>query len=368
MTQCPACGEQVPEGTFCVRCGTRLAEGGAAKRGFSAAPNEGLRRPSVISSLFPQLPRASMATFRAALLMGLGVVLVLALLRLYPLAVVTSAVLVPLLTALYVYDVDVYEDEPIRVIAFTMLWGAATGILVGILARVLSPSIDALAGVTGSILWVRGILVPALAVVAMLVGPLVLLPYRKFNDVLDGATFGACCAVSFAGALLLTQAFDFFGGGFRPQGAITPWLVRLLELAVEVPVLYAALIGATAGAFWLRYRAPARDRTALGPLGVPAVAVVVAAALVVVTAIGQLYLANWAALVVYGIVAIGALIWLRQVIHIGLLQEASEIPIGPEIVCANCGATTARHSFCSNCGISLLALPKRMEAAQGEGA
>ena len=30
-------------------------------------------------------------------------------------------------------------------------------------------------------------------------------------------------------------------------------------------------------------------------------------------------------------------------------------------MCANCGATTARHTFCGNCGISLHALPKRRD-------
>src|SRR5436190_9579350 len=103
MTTCPSCGQQVPEGNFCIRCGARLSEG--PRRGFSAAPNESVRRPSVISSLFPQLPRASMQTFRAALLLGVAVVLVLAVLKLFPVALVTAAVLVPLLTVLYLIDV-----------------------------------------------------------------------------------------------------------------------------------------------------------------------------------------------------------------------------------------------------------------------
>ena len=46
----------------------------------------------------------------------------------------------------------------------------------------------------------RGVLLPLLGVGLMLAGPLVLLPYRRFNDVLDGATFGAATAVSFVAA------------------------------------------------------------------------------------------------------------------------------------------------------------------------
>ena len=53
-----------------------------------------------------------------------------------------------------------------------------------------------------------------------------------------------------------------------------------------------------------------------------------------------------------------ALIWLRRIIHLGLLQESLEIEIGPDIACANCGKPTPSHSYCGECGVSLRALPK----------
>src|SRR5436190_22135722 len=102
MVRCDDCGQEVPEGNFCIRCGNSLSEELArtARRGFAANPREGLNRPSVVSSIFPQLPRADMDTFRVALVFGAVVVVVLALLRLFPLAVVASAVLTPLLVVL----------------------------------------------------------------------------------------------------------------------------------------------------------------------------------------------------------------------------------------------------------------------------
>ena len=53
---------------------------------------------------------------------------VLCLRRLYPLALVAAAVAVPLLFLLYLWDVDLYEDEPLTVLAFTVaiamvIWG-----------------------------------------------------------------------------------------------------------------------------------------------------------------------------------------------------------------------------------------------------
>jgi hypothetical protein len=361
---CPSCGHEVPEGTFCIRCGAPLrgAEGtpARARREYSVAPHEPVHRPALISSLFPHLPRASMATFRIGLGFGVAVVLALAVAKLYPLALVAAAVLVPLLTVLYLYDVDVYEDEPLTVVAFTMVWGAAAGVWVGVLARQAVPSgVDFFVRSTGSMVAVQGLGLPALAVVLGLAGPLVLLGYRRFNDVLDGATFGAASAVSLAGAEVITQAFAFLSqSGVRPSYQIVPWVVRLLELAVAAPVLAAATVGAAAAAFWLRFRAPVRDRRALGVFGRPEVAVVTALALVVAASVSQLLLPKFAALAVYVVLDALALVWLRRVLHLGLLEEAAEVGIGPDITCANCGATTPASRFCINCGISLQALPK----------
>jgi hypothetical protein len=366
MVRCDDCGQEVPEGNFCIRCGNSLSEELARKgrRGFAANPKEGLHRPSVVSSIFPQLPRADMDTFRAALLLGVAVVVVLAVFRLFPLAVVASAVLTPLLVVLYLYDVDVYEDEPISVIAFTMVWGTAAGVVAGLLAKAFASSGAAfIEKSSGSTALKLGVVMPIISVALMIAGPLLLLRRKSFNDVLDGATFGGASAVCFAGAALITSSFSFLANtGLRPVGAVTPWIVRVLELAVAAPILAAAVIGAAAAAFWLQYRSPVRDHEALGVLGRPFVALAVAAVVLIVAALAQLYLTDYLALIVYIVLDALALVWLRRVLHLGLLQEAAEIETGPDIRCANCGAITPRHSFCINCGISLLALPNARRA------
>jgi hypothetical protein len=75
------------------------------------------------------------------------------------------------------------------------------------------------------------------------------------------------------------------------------------------------------------------------------------------------YLAPLAALIALLILDIAALVWLRKVIHLGLLEESLELEVGPDIVCANCGRPTPQHTFCINCGISLKALPKGRPAS-----
>jgi len=100
---------------------------------------------------------------------------------------VAAAILVPLVTVIYLYDVDVYEDEPIRVVALTFLWGALVGVLFSYsldhLVPVSAARLRWAARVTGTggapFPWIRGIVAPIVAVLLMAAGPLVLLPYKS---------------------------------------------------------------------------------------------------------------------------------------------------------------------------------------------
>src|SRR5262249_25730136 len=100
-------------------------------------------------------------------------------------------------------------------------------------------------------------------------------------------------------------------------------------------------------------------RGRLGALGHPGVAVPVAAGMLVASALLQLYLDRWAALAALLVLDFVALLWLRQLIHLGLVEEAAELQAGPPQRCANCGRETPRHTFCAHCGVALRALPKK---------
>ena len=136
---CNQCGHNVPRMRFCIRCGHPLedeykGEQLRRKGSFAAQPDEPVRTIA-ISTLFPQLPRADMHIFRIALLVGTAAVVALAAVGAFPLAVSTAAVIVPLLMVLYLWDVDVYEDEPRIVIGATMAWGAVMGVLASIVVH-----------------------------------------------------------------------------------------------------------------------------------------------------------------------------------------------------------------------------------------
>jgi hypothetical protein len=315
--------------------------------------------PMIVSSLFPHLTRTSHLAFRLSLGLGTVVVVILAVARLFPVALIAAALILPLLVVLYLVEVNVYEDEPLWAVALTLGWGAVIGVGFGLLAIDITPRSSALI-VQGSSQYLvgQGLILPFCGLFVLLGGPLVLLRYHRFNSVLDGVTFGAVAAAAFGGAEAITYGFHVLAHGLRPGGAALPWIWRLLSLGIAMPVLTMGAAAAACGALWLRHRAPARDVEALGRLGHPLVALPVAALLVMGGAVGETFLPagawlGW--LVAFDLVVI---VLLRRAIHVGLLEEALEIPIGPDFTCANCGSETARHTFCSNCGISLQALPK----------
>jgi hypothetical protein len=352
---CRVCGFPSSGGAFCVRCGTALTA--AARTQFAAAPHEHRLLPS-LAGLVPQLPREDVAAFRLALALGGVILAVLVVSGLYPLAIVGAAAILPLLVVLYLYDVDLYENEPLPIIGLTMATGLAAGLLVGYLSRLTAPSgAGALVESTGARLVRDGVAWPVVGTMLMLVGPLVLLRSPRFNDVLDGTTFGAASAVSFEAGALLTGSGNLLQSGLRPTGRATPWLAEIATGGIVLPLLAASVVGAACGALWLTFRTPI-DSGRLGWLGRPAVAVPLALAALVAAAAAQVILGPWWALFVCALLAVGGLVWLRHPIQVGLLQEAAELDVTGEVVCANCGARGPRHSFCANCGVSLRALPK----------
>ena len=124
---CPVCGKSVAVGAFCGRCGAHLSP----KRGdwaeslrisaYAAAPGEHVLRLSVVSSLFPRLPRRCVSAFRLGLAALLAALVVCALLRWQPPLIALSTVGLPLVFLIYLRLSDVYYDMPIRTLAVTAL-------------------------------------------------------------------------------------------------------------------------------------------------------------------------------------------------------------------------------------------------------
>jgi hypothetical protein len=278
----------------------------------------------VISSLFPRVPRDSHLSYRLALWLGAAAVVVLGALRLFPVALIAAALLLPLLAVLYLVDVNAYGEEPVWALSLTMGWGAVAGVGFGLLALAVAPSpASVIVNGTSQYLVVQGLVLPFCGFFVLLIGPLVLLRYHRFNAVLDGVTFGASTGAAFSGAQAITYSARLIGAGLRPGGAVLPWIWRLLSLGLGMPIVTMGAAAAACAALWLRYRAPARDAQALGTLGHPAVALPLGGLLVAGAAVGETFLSpgGWLVwLIVFDLVAISLL---RRTIHVGVLEESA---------------------------------------------
>ena len=362
---CPHCAQSVPPLRYCVRCGSPL-DASARRHEFAAQPGEPAQALRLFSTLFPHLPEAGYDPFRYAVVLGIAIVAGLVVAGLYPLGLVAAAVLVPVLFVLYFIEVDLYERAPLTIIAATLAWGALIGGVLGAAGRMggSSAAADSTSSLAGAV--PGAVLLALLGAALATLGPLALIRHRAFDDVLDGATFGAVSGAVYASTFAVVRASDLLGAGLRPGGDPLSWLIRLATLGLAQPILLAATVGSVCAAFWLRYRAPVGDRSALGRLGVPVFAIAASIALLAGSATARVILDLFGGLLATTVAAAISLLWLRATIHLGLLEEANESEIGPPLRCANCGRMTPGHTFCGWCGVSLQALPKRsgMVAAQ----
>src|ERR1700704_5558567 len=141
--RCDHCAHDVPDGVFCTRCGAHqgtTGESGSAKlreHRYAAHPGENVAQPSVITTPFPHLGHNKVHEFRWAFTAGLAGVLVLYLAGLITAAILVAAFLVPVLYLIYLYEAQVYRDEPATVLGFTIGGGIVVGIVVTVLERII---------------------------------------------------------------------------------------------------------------------------------------------------------------------------------------------------------------------------------------
>jgi hypothetical protein len=91
----------------------------------------------VFTTLFPHLGHHKIHEFRWAFIAGLAGILVLYVAGLISAAILVSAFLVPVLYLIYLYEAQVYRDEPAIVLGFTLGGGIIVGIVVTVFERII---------------------------------------------------------------------------------------------------------------------------------------------------------------------------------------------------------------------------------------
>lgn len=361
MITCPICGNEVPEGEYCGACGAHLPTRSAYRsHSFAADPEQHILQPNVISTLFPHLPHRHSTPFRLALLVLGVLLLILGLLRFTGPAIALASAGIPLLYLVYLLEAEVCEDEPLLVIGLT----AGLGLLLGIPWAIITGPIVTRAlmnTMTFGLSWrsflVAGVLLPLLAQVLMLIGPIVLYLRGRHREALDGFAFGAAAALGFTLATALFELAPELHQGLVGGAPPLTSMLATLGRGLLIPLLNAGTTALIGAALYLR-RLPRRTLPFSWLTSVGATVSLASVVRIVLGTIDVTVLRLGVVAAIYLVIAAIVLIWVRLALHTILLVQAEDATVGPVLPCLHCHRAVPRMAYCPHCGIATESTPK----------
>ena len=358
LVQCPHCDSSVPQGDYCGHCGAHLVTADTSRRhAFAAVPSEPVLHFNVISTLFPHLPHRRGGAFRWAMVAGMAFVLLLVALHLFAPATAAATALLPALYLLYLYEVEVYQQEPWILIGTTMVAGVILGFAFTTFIGGAATNL-ALTGDNTSTFLLDGFGIPIVAQVLMLAGPATLYFARGvYREPLDGLTFGASSALGFSLASQLTALWPLISGPVVGTGDPVDWALRLLRLGILVTLVNASTTALITASVWLR-RYDRRRSNRAWEVGVPAAVLAGFGAQIVLGLLTFAVSELVAQVLVWALSAIALMLYVRQVIHQALLAEGPAHEIGLDSQCPECHRIVPTMAFCPHCGAARAAAPR----------
>jgi hypothetical protein len=270
--------------------------------------------------------------------------------------IAVSALAVPLLFLVYVFEIDPLEIRFAVPTALLFVAGAALGVGWGLLLGPLaadsllpaySPSL-----LTGGVL-VSAVVVPVVGLLLMVLPVAVLRLWRSEpSEALDGFTGGAAGALGLTLAATLTELAPLLRhGNVVPGSSVLAVLTQAVVRGVSVPVVAAATAGYVGATLWQRRGrgSAAGGRWLTSPLLALAVALALAVGLGFADDAG---LPDITLLVVHLAAAALALLVVRVGLHHVLLHEQRDVRIGPPRRCPHCHRMVPAMPFCPNCGVA----------------
>ena len=354
--KCTYCAKDVPDGLFCTWCGRKQVENSSRYAHYAAHPGEHVFQPGVLTTLFPHLAHHKINEFRWALISGVACVLLLDLAGLVAAALLCAAFLVPIIYMIYLYEAQVYRDEPATVLGFTIGGGIVLGIVVTIVVKATTGQVAlrTIYGDDSATLLTLGLLVPLVQEVLKPLPALAIRSLGNFPERVDGLVFGVAAGLGFAIAETVIR-FSTVLSDIPLHSEPANWTYTLITVAVLLPLMHGSATGAIAGALW---------RVKTGALGARTWAILVLAAASHVGFVlgsqmlndrkfSQLIILAWQTTIV------GALLLVvRYMLHEALLEESVDMGF-EHVLCSNCHHHVFAAKFCPNCGKSLAAMPAR---------
>lgn len=380
---CPRCGAETPQvARFCQACGLDLQSDDLPRRkSFAAKPDEPVASFAVISTIMPRGSGRHPQTYRVALVIGLTVALISAIFGALPIAILVAAFTVPIVYIVYLYDVNMWDDEPLRVTAASFVLTALLAVVFTLVWLQLRAPVEPAmsfgeAGADhpqpGTFVLVA-IVVPIVAMLLIQIGPVFLASRPNFDDLMDGLTFGVISGVGYATGDTLVRHFDLLTGGAAAGSHAATWVALIFLEGFVKPLI----IGTAAGIAGAEFSGLGKGYDGLTPRYARGLAEAIVA-MIAYQAGAYLFsfLPSTQGLLltlVWGLIILGVLILrVRNVLHLGLMEAALEQAARnrgaaeQELdVCAACEMPLPPGSaFCSACGTAIQVKPRRRRVAR----
>jgi hypothetical protein len=376
--ECPRCRAELPETAhFCHVCGQDQRSTDLTRRkSFAARPDEPVASFALISSIMPRGAGQRPQTYRIAFAIALIVALIAAIFGAMPVAVLVAAFAVPVVYIVYIYDVNLWEDEPLIVtglaflltgaltVGFTILWTYLRG-PVPYGTTTYEGSLSA-APTVGTFLLVA-LVVPIVGEAIRQIGPVLLASRPEFDDLMDGLTFGVISGVSYSCFDTLIRHWDLLTGGL--QGSDPGLWMSLIFLEGFVKPL---IIGTASGIAVAEFSGLGRGYDGFTPRYFRGVGEAILANAAYQAGTYLFSFVGDATLgvvlsILWGLLILAILILrVRSVLHAGLMEAALERSarnrgVGPSELqyCAQCEMPLLEHAaFCNACGTAVRVQPK----------
>jgi hypothetical protein len=380
--QCPKCNAAHPEAAhFCHVCGTDLLSTDTSRRRhFAVKPDEPVVSFSLVSTIMPRGSSERPQTYRVALLVVLTAALASAIFGALPIAVLLAAFSIPIVYIVYVYDVNLWEDEPVPVtlmaflltlvlgLGWTWAWLAMRDSAAPTIGMDLQPQFSLMG------LVITAVLAPVVGEILRQIGPVFLASRPKYDDLMDGLTFGIISGVAYAAADTIVKQWPLITAGFvGPQDPgmwaslmFSEGFIKPLVIGTATGLACAEFSGLGEGydGFSGRYFARVLEAMVYNVLYFGGV--------YLLTFLGNPLLSVLLS-IAWGLILLAVLVVrVRTVLHTGLLEAALEhharaSGVGPEGRLEFCPACELPllpdAAFCSACGVAARTASKAHPAA-----
>lgn len=369
---CSRCSSLNPEvARFCHKCGAVLIPEADRSDYYAAHPAESVRALALVSTLMPHISAHRHHIYRLGLGLAIGAALVASGFGILPVALICAGIALPGMLLTYFYDHEVWSDEPGIVLGVSIGLAGALGVGIGFLADFFSNN-GLLIGFRSSLpdigqLLEESVLLPAVALTALLVAPTLMTIRPKFKHAIDALTLCALAGAAYSlGETIVIQHGAFSSLTVHDTVAARDAFTAL-SLGFVKPVIYG-----TASALALMR---VRRRTSWNIVARVIQSYLLIAAydssVATLSNFGQEGLVlNF---VIASALAVIGLLSVRNEVHGALLEEAEEAagvtdPSSHGGFCANCQLPLLKGaSFCLACGTAVKAMPKQHQRALPSG-